>query len=116
MPLLVLKLDRIFRRGKFRTEPLPDLVVVDLNIPLLNGHEVVNVLKANSQTQDIPIVIWSGSESPSDIHRAFHLGACAYVVKNTHDLERQLRAIADFWVENVRYPNGSKAVGVHDAH
>ena len=99
-------LDQIFRRGKFKALPFPDLLVVDLNVPLLNGHEVLNVVKSNSSVRRLPVVVWSGSDNPDDIQKAYELGCCAYMVKSTQlaDTEAQLAAFADFWVNSVRYP------------
>jgi CheY-like chemotaxis protein len=99
-------LDRVFRRGKFQAEPVPDLVVLDLNTPLLNGHEVLNALKANSQTRRLPVIVWTGSDNPQDIRRAFDLGCAAYMLK-TIDLtaaEARLDAFSAFWLRNACYP------------
>lgn len=99
-------LDRIFRRGKFQREPSFDLVVLDLNVPLLNGHEVLSVIKGNSETRHIPAIVWTVSEDPRDIRRAFDLGCCAYMIKPTDlgDTENLLRAFAEFWLCRTRYP------------
>lgn len=98
-------LDRLFRRGKFHSDPYPDLVIVDLNVPLLNGHEVLNVIRANSETRHLPVVVYSVSDNPADIHRAYEFGACAYMVKamDLAQTEAQLNAFSQFWLENVRY-------------
>src|SRR5204862_6529539 len=45
--------DRLFQRGAFRGCPRPDIVVLDLNVPILNGHEVLNVIKWNSSLRSI---------------------------------------------------------------
>ena len=99
-------LDRLFRRGRFRSVPLPDMLVCDLNVPLLDGHEVLNVIKSNSALRRLPVIVWSGSDNPDDVQRAFDLGSCAYMVKSTDiaQVEAQLTAFAEFWLKNVRYP------------
>ena len=98
-------LDRLFRRGRFSADPYPDLIVIDLNVPLLNGHEVLNMIRANSETQYLPVVVYSVSDNRSDIVKAYELGACAYMVKpmDLSDTESQLTAFAQFWIMNVRY-------------
>ena len=98
-------LDRVFRRGRFATEPLPDIVVIDLNVPLLNGHEVINVLKSNSHTRHIIVIVWTASENPDDIQKALSLGACGYMVKKTDidDYDFRLKAFSDFWLQAVEY-------------
>jgi len=99
-------LDRLFRRGKFKALPFPDLVVIDLNIPLLNGHEVLNVIRANSETRHLPVIVYSVSQNPADIRKAYQLGACAYMLKpsDLEETESRLNAFANFWLHNVEYP------------
>ncbi len=99
-------LDRIFRRGKFKNSPAFDLVVADLNVPLLNGHEVLNVIKGNSLTCHIPVIVWTVSEDPRDVRKAFDLGCCAYMIKPTDigETEALLRAFKEFWLRRTRYP------------
>jgi len=102
-------LDHVFRRGRFKSLPTPDLVVVDLNVPLLDGHEVLNVIKSNSSTRHLPVVVWSGSDNRDDIDRAYELGCCAYVLKtaNLAEMEANLAAFTSFWVRTVRYASSS---------
>ena len=97
--------DRVFRRGVFASEPLPDLIVLDLNLPLLTGHELLNAVKGHSATLHIPVIVWSGSEYPADITKAYELGACAYLLKvpSLSDMEVTLKAFAEFWLHHVLY-------------
>lgn len=106
-------LDRLFRRGRFHTDPYPDVVVIDLNVPLLNGHEVLNVIRANSETRHLPVIVYSVSDNPSDILKAYELGACAYMVKpmDLADTEIQLNAFAEFWLLNVQYASFTRSKG-----
>lgn len=106
-------LDRLFRRGRFHADPYPDLVVIDLNIPLLNGHEVLNVIRANSETRHLPVIVYSVSDNPHDIHKAYEFGACAYMVKamDLADTESQLTAFMQFWLTNVRYASVTSSKG-----
>ena len=99
--------DIIFRRGTFASLPRPHLIVLDLNVPLLTGHELLNAVKAHSTTCDIPVIVWSGSDHPGDIRKAYQVGACAYLVKTSslEDMEGKLTALADFWLRSVRFPD-----------
>jgi len=98
-------LDRLFQRGRFQNSPKPDIVVLDLNLPLLTGIEVLNAIKANSSTSAMPVVVLSVSDQPRDIQKAFDLGACAYLVKSTdlQDTEEVLSSFAEFW-KHVAFP------------
>lgn len=104
-------LDRLFRRGRFHADQFPDLVVIDLNVPLLTGHEVLNVIRANSETRHLPVIVYSVSDNPRDILKAYELGASAYLVKpmDLTATEAQLSAFAQFWINNVRYASFSSS-------
>jgi two-component system, chemotaxis family, response regulator Rcp1 len=96
-------LDRLFQRGRFEKHVRPDLVVVDLNLPLLNGHEVINMVKSNSKLRSIPVMVLSGSDQAADVQKAYDLGASAYFKKQSglDETEKMLLALANFWTENV---------------
>jgi len=98
-------LDRLFQRGKYEKEALPDIVVVDLNVPILSGHEVINVIKSNSSLQSIRVVVLSISTRAKDVSEAYRLGADAYIVKGLRlaDMERTLSVFSDFWIGQVLY-------------
>ena len=62
-------------------ETLPDLVITDLRMPLMNGFEVIRHLKEDRRTRDLPVVVLSTSGSESDRRRAAELGCIAYYEK-----------------------------------
>src|SRR5437660_79954 len=97
-------LDRIFRRGRFQNAPPFDLVVADLNVPLLNGHDVLAVIKGNSTTRHIPVIVWTASEDPRDVRKAFDVGCCAYMIKPPGLVEAEdlLNTFAEFWLRRTR--------------
>jgi len=99
-------LDKLFQRGKYKDEPFPDLVVLDLNVPLLSGMEVLNTVRGNSRTYHVPVVVWSGSSRQEDISKAYHLGCCAYMIKRDDlaESEALLSAFSDFWLQKIQYP------------
>ena len=100
-------LDRLFQRGRFDKSPRPDLVVVDLNVPILSGHEVIAALKSNSWLRSIPVIVFSISDRPEDIQRAYDLGTGAYILKSSSlaEAEATLSAFVDFWISQNRYPS-----------
>jgi CheY-like chemotaxis protein len=86
---------------------LPDLILLDLNLPGIDGHEVLARLKQNQQTQKIPVIVFSSSRAESDVRRAYDLHANAYVRKPS-TLEGLINAAKDlrrFWLEIVTLPN-----------
>lgn len=63
------------------TAPRPDLVLLDLNLPRLNGHEVLKHCKQDAALRQIPIVVLTTSEHPEDVRLAYDTGANAYLLK-----------------------------------
>ncbi|MGC2660247.1 MAG: response regulator [Bryobacteraceae bacterium] len=87
-------------------KPLPDLVILDLNIPGLSGHEVLDRLKTNPNFMEIPVVVFSSSSSAQDIRTAYKLRANSYV-KKPSDLDEFFAAIAaieNFWTQTAVLP------------
>ena len=107
-------LDLLFQRGRYAKSLRPDLIVLDLNVPILNGHEVLNVIKSNSVLRSIPVLVWSASAQPHDVKRAYDLGASTYLVKpmELEHMESMLTGLAAFWIKLAAYPiqvDGDKA-------
>ncbi|HEX5691699.1 MAG TPA: response regulator [Roseiflexaceae bacterium] len=77
-------LDYVFRRGAFADLPPfvgAKVILLDLKLPKVSGLEVLQALKADARTRDIPVVIVTSSDQDLDIQRAYRLGANSYVVK-----------------------------------
>jgi CheY-like chemotaxis protein len=94
------------RDGDFAAAPRPDLILLDLNLPRKDGHEVLAEIKSDVDLQRIPVVILTTSDAEEDILRSYDLHANAYVTKPV-DFERFLgvvRQIDDFFVTVVRLP------------
>jgi two-component system, chemotaxis family, response regulator Rcp1 len=89
-----------------RSNPRPDLVILDLNIPGLSGHQVLNKLKSNPEHMEIPVVVFSSSNSVHDIRTSYKLRANTYV-KKPSDLDEFFAAIAaieSFWTHTAALP------------
>jgi len=93
------------------TAPRPDLILLDLNLPRMNGHEVLHQCKQDDRFKQIPIVILTTSGHDEDVRRAYEAGANAYLLKPVEfsrftEIIRQLSA---FWLEIVELPPESVA-------
>jgi len=101
-------LDYLFARGGFTGEnnPLPDLVLLDLHMPRVDGLGVLAQIRAHSQTTLLPVVMWTTSCEIDDIRDAYAAGANSYIEK-PHDYER-LRAVLDtvlrYWLDTALLP------------
>lgn len=80
--------------GGYREHPLPDIILLDLKMPVMDGHEVLAVLKKDARLRRIPVVIMTTSDAESDRERAYDLNANSYVVKPV-DFERFRQLVRD---------------------
>lgn len=95
------------KEGPYAEAPTPDLVLLDLNLPRMDGREVLAAMKGDDTLQSIPVVVLTTSEAEEDVLRSYALHANAYVTKPV-DFERFIdvvRQIDDFFVQVVRLPS-----------
>lgn len=86
---------------------MPGLILLDLNLPGLDGRDVLEKIKANPATKRLPVVVMTSSAGQQDIDRCYEMGANSYVVKPV-DLDGFLRAITrlrDYWFRIVVLPS-----------
>jgi CheY-like chemotaxis protein len=94
------------REGEHTDVPTPDLILLDLNLPRMDGREVLAAIKDDPALRSIPVVVLTTSEAEEDVVRSYSLHANAYVTKPV-DFERFIdvvRRIDDFFVSVVRLP------------
>jgi CheY-like chemotaxis protein len=97
------------REDGYADAPRPDLILLDLNLPKMGGHEVLAHIKSDVDLQRIPVVVLTTSDAEEDVLRSYDLHANAYVTKPV-DFERFLgvvRQIDDFFVSVVKLPRNS---------
>jgi CheY-like chemotaxis protein len=84
---------------------MPKLVLIDLNLPGHSGFEVIQQVRATSRTRYLPLVVYSTSDNPNDIRRAYDLGANAYLIKpgSYHEVSDMLRRAVDFWLSQNQF-------------
>ncbi|MBN7813197.1 response regulator [Algoriphagus sp. H41] len=73
--------DFLFQREKYEKSARPDLVLLDINLPLKTGHEVLQEIKANADTRDIPVIMLTTSSTQDDILTSYQEQASCYIVK-----------------------------------
>jgi two-component system response regulator len=95
------------RREEF---PLPDLLLLDLKMPLANGFEVIEWVRAQPRLATLRIVVLTTSEQVLDIDRAHRLGANSFLVKpvSFDDFKAMIRSLSDYWLQLSRTPHSSR--------
>lgn len=94
------------REGHYADAAVPDVILLDLNLPKKNGHEVLAEIKADPVLKRIPVVVLTTSKADEDIVRSYNLHANCYISKPV-DLEQFLivvQSIEDFWLTIVKLP------------
>lgn len=99
-------LEFLRREGQYTDAPRPDLVLLDLNLPRLDGREVLAVVKADPDLRSIPVVILTTSDAEEDVLRSYDLHANAYITKpvDFQAFVTVVRQIDDFFLSVVRLP------------
>ncbi|GAB3986372.1 response regulator [Actinoallomurus acanthiterrae] len=94
------------REGDYADAPRPDLVLLDLNLPRMDGRQVLEEVKADEALRTIPVVVLTTSEAEEDILRSYRLHANAYVTKpvDFDQFIKVVRQIDDFFVSVVKLP------------
>jgi two-component system, chemotaxis family, response regulator Rcp1 len=87
-------------------ESVPDLILLDLNLPKVSGHEVLIKLKSDPGTRHIPVIILTSSRAESDVRRAYQSHANAYLRKPStlEGLLNTARDVKNFWMETATLP------------
>ena len=94
------------REGVYEHVPRPDFIILDLNLPKMDGREVLTQIKADKGLKTIPTVILTTSDANSDILRSYQLQANCYLCKPVQldAFEILVKSINDFWMNHVKLP------------
>lgn len=97
------------KEDKYASAPRPDIILLDLNLPVKDGREVLAELKMDKDLRRIPIIVLTTSERKEDITTAYDLNANCYIVKpiDFDQFSLALKTIESFWFNIVALPNGS---------
>lgn len=87
--------------------PRPGLIVLDLNLPGIDGREVLRRIKQDEDLRKIPVVVFTTSNNPKDIEDCYQYGANSYIVKpiNFAQLKRGIQTLLDYWFEVTTLPD-----------
>ena len=99
-------LNILFQRGKYKDYKLPDIILLDLNLPKKDGKEVLEVIKNDLNLKRIPVVIMTSSQAEKDILESYNLHANSYITKPIDFIQFSniVKAIENFWFEIVILP------------
>jgi len=102
-------LDYLLRRGKYRPPneaPRPGLILLDLNMPKMDGREALREIKADGELRRIPVVVLTTSQAEADVEAMYGLGANSFIPKpvSFEALVTVLRVLGQYWFNTVTLP------------
>ena len=108
--------DYLKRRGPYADlegSPFPGIILLDLNMPLKDGREALEEIKADAEWRHIPVIVLTTSKDEDDILSSYGLGASSYIVKpiSLDRLMRVVNSIGEYWVQIVEVPQTERADG-----
>ncbi len=94
------------REGEFAGAAVPDLILLDLNMPRMDGREVLAEMAADEDLQSVPVVVLTTSAARPDVLNAYKLQCSSYIVKavDFEEFQEVIKAIANYWLSVVVLP------------
>jgi CheY-like chemotaxis protein len=104
-------LDFLFHKGDYappNNPPLPGIILLDLNLPGTDGHEVLNEIKNNPELKKIPIIVLTTSSDERDIEKSYRNGANSYITKPVtfSGFTEAIQRLKEYWFSIVILPKG----------
>jgi two-component system response regulator len=95
------------QQGSYANAPRPDLVLLDLNLPKIDGREVLSNIKTDENLKRIPVVVLTTSQAEEDILKAYNLNANCYITKpvDFDQFLKVVRVVEEFWLTIVKLPS-----------
>lgn len=96
----------LLKQGPHERRETPDLILLDLNLPKMDGREVLAVVKGREELKRVPVVILTSSDADADIVRSYELGANCYITKpvGLDAFQEIVRSVENFWFTVVKLP------------
>ena len=93
-------LDFIYKDGKYANEETPDLIILDINLPKINGLDVLKEIKGTQDIKRIPVIMLTSSSSQKDINESYDYCANCFLTKpdDVDDFLKAINGIEDFWI------------------
>lgn len=96
----------LHKNGKYTKAVRPDLILLDLNLPKIDGREVLKEIKSDNKLKSIPVVVLTVSKADEDIMKSYNLHANCYITKpvDLKQFAKVAKAIQEFWLTIVKLP------------
>ena len=94
------------RKGKYKVARMPEIVLLDINMPKKNGFEVLEAMKKDPRLQSLPVIMLTTSHREEDIVRSYAKGACSYIHKlvDLDEFKQLIKQFEHYWTSVSRIP------------
>ncbi len=102
-------LDYLHHRGKYKdleSSPIPDLILLDLNMPKLDGREVLSRISKDEKLRRIPVIVFTTSSQEEDVVKSYELGCSSYITKpvGSENFSKVVKLVEQYWFDLVILP------------
>ena len=103
-------IDFLEKKGKYKNEEMPDLILLDVNLPKKNGHEVLEYIKTSENLKQIPVIMLTTSSSDKDVLLSYKNHANCFITKplDVNNFLTIVSSIESFWINIVKLPKNKK--------
>lgn len=107
-------LDYIERRRQFLDAPEPMIILLDLNVPEIDGRRILAELRRCAWLAAVPVLVWSASTEPRDVRLCYELGAAGYFAKplRLEEFQQMVQGLAKYWLETVVLPTSEETTSL----
>ena len=93
-------IDYIFKRNIYKNSKTPHLIILDINLPKMNGHEILRKIKRSKKYKIIPVIMFSSSMIEDDIRKSYEEYANSYIAKSfdVKSLFEKIKKIGEYWL------------------
>lgn len=94
------------KEGKYKNVPTPDLILLDLNMPIMDGREVLEAIAKDESLIHLPVVVLTTSEDEKDVYKMYRLRCSSYIVKpiDFTQFQRAIKELSEYWFTVVMLP------------
>jgi CheY-like chemotaxis protein len=96
----------VFKKDEYRDAPTPSIILLDINMPKMDGFQVLKELKANKMTRKIPVIMLTTSSRDNDVEKAYKNGCNNYIQKpvSYEKFIKTLHELQDYWLNKSKIP------------
>ena len=105
-------IEYLSRQGRFSDAVKPDLILLDLNMPRMGGHQFLEIVKQDEKLKSIPVIVLTSSSAPKDIRGCYERHANCYILKPFDPLKfmDMIKQVEDFWANLVQLPDKTASI------